>query len=187
MSNKKLSLLEKVGFGAGDMALNVVISSMMLIITFFYTDIYGLKTSDLALLFFVVKVVGAIGDLVVGQLTDRYTSLRMGRYRPWLLALAVPYGISVFFVFTTPDWEYSAKLVWAYSTYIIMTLMTSGVGVAYISLPSSLTDDPQDRLSANGYRLFFAKIGAFMVTVVVNTQNRNNAMPTIAITAIAAW
>jgi glycoside/pentoside/hexuronide:cation symporter, GPH family len=167
MSNQKLSLLEKVGFGAGDMALNVVISSMMLIITFFYTDIYGLKTSDLALLFLVVKVAGAIGDLIVGQLTDRYSSLRMGRYRPWLLFLAVPYGISVFFVFSTPDWEYSAKLVWAYSTYIIMTLMTSGVGVAYISLPSSLTDDPQDRLSANGYRLFFAKIGAFMVTVVV--------------------
>jgi GPH family glycoside/pentoside/hexuronide:cation symporter len=167
MSNQKLSLLEKVGFGAGDMALNVVISSMMLIITFFYTDIYGLKTSDLALLFLVVKVAGAIGDLIVGQLTDRYSSLRMGRYRPWLLFLAIPYGISVFFVFSTPDWEYSAKLVWAYSTYIIMTLMTSGVGVAYISLPSSLTDDPQDRLSANGYRLFFAKIGAFMVTVVV--------------------
>ncbi|MET0264094.1 MAG: MFS transporter [Duganella sp.] len=167
MSNQKLTLLEKVGFGAGDMALNVVISSMMLIITFFYTDIYGLKTSDLAMLFLVVKVVGAIADLIVGQLTDRYTSLRMGRYRPWLLFLAVPYGISVFFVFSTPDWEYSAKLVWAYSTYIIMTLMTSGVGVAYISLPSSLTDDPKDRLSANGYRLFFAKIGAFMVTVVV--------------------
>ncbi|MBP1203363.1 GPH family glycoside/pentoside/hexuronide:cation symporter [Duganella sp. 1411] len=167
MSNQKLSLLEKVGFGAGDMALNVVISSMMLIITFFYTDIYGLKTSDLALLFLVVKFVGAIADLVVGQLTDRYSSARMGRYRPWLLLLAVPYGISVFFVFTTPDWGYDAKLIWAYSTYIIMTVMTSGVGVAYISLPSSLTNDPQERLSANGYRLFFAKVGAFMVTVVV--------------------
>ncbi|HWW71126.1 MAG TPA: MFS transporter [Duganella sp.] len=167
MSNQKLSLLEKVGFGAGDMALNVVISSMMLIITFFYTDIYGLKTSDLALLFLVVKFVGAIADLVVGQLTDRYSSARMGRYRPWLLLLAVPYGISVFFVFTTPDWGYHAKLIWAYSTYIIMTVMTSGVGVAYISLPSSLTNDPQERLSANGYRLFFAKVGAFMVTVVV--------------------
>lgn len=167
MSNQKLSLLEKVGFGAGDMALNVVISSMMLIITFFYTDIYGLKTSDLALLFLVVKFVGAIADLVVGQLTDRYASARMGRYRPWLLFLAIPYGISVFFVFTTPDWGYHAKLIWAYSTYIIMTVMTSGVGVAYISLPSSLTNDPQQRLSANGYRLFFAKVGAFMVTVIV--------------------
>jgi GPH family glycoside/pentoside/hexuronide:cation symporter len=166
MHTQKLTTLEKVGFGAGDMALNVVISSMMLIITFFYTDIYGLKTADLALLFVIVKVIGAIADLAMGQLTDRYTN-RMGRYRPWLLLLAVPYGISVFFVFTTPDWAYSAKLVWAYATYIIMTIMTAGVGIPYISLISGLTSDPQERLSANGYRLFFAKIGAFMVTIIV--------------------
>jgi glycoside/pentoside/hexuronide:cation symporter, GPH family len=166
MQTQKLSALEKVGFGAGDMALNVVISSMMLIITFFYTDIYGLKTEDLALLFVLVKFIGAVADLAMGQMTDRFTS-RMGRYRPWLLFLAVPYGISVFFVFTTPDWAYSAKLVWAYSTYILMTLMTAGVGIPYISLISGLTSDPQERLSANGYRLFFAKVGAFMVTIIV--------------------
>ena len=166
MQTQKLSTLEKVGFGAGDMALNVVISSMMLIITFFYTDIYGLKTTDLALLFVIVKIVGALSDLVVGQLTDHFLT-RWGRYRPWLLFLAVPYGVSVFMVFSTPSWGYDAKLVWAYSTYILMTVMTSGVGVAYISLPSALTADPQERLSANGYRLFLAKVGAFMVTIVV--------------------
>jgi GPH family glycoside/pentoside/hexuronide:cation symporter len=166
MHTQKLSTLEKVGFGAGDMALNVVISSMMLIITFFYTDIYGLKTTDLALLFVVVKIIGALSDLVVGQMTDSFLT-RWGRYRPYLLLLAVPYGISVFMVFSTPDWGYQAKMVWAYSTYSLMTLMTSGVGVAYISLPSALTADPQERLSANGYRLFLAKVGAFMVTIVV--------------------
>jgi glycoside/pentoside/hexuronide:cation symporter, GPH family len=166
MKTQQLSTLEKVGFGAGDMALNVVISSMMLIITFFYTDIYGLKTEDLALLFVAVKVIGAVADLIMGQLTDRY-HWAMGRYRPWLLALAIPYGISVFFVFTTPDWAYDAKLLWAYSTYILMTLMTAGVGIPYISLISGLTSDPQERLSANGYRLFFAKVGAFMVTIIV--------------------
>jgi GPH family glycoside/pentoside/hexuronide:cation symporter len=166
MHTQKLTTLEKVGFGAGDMALNVVISSMMLIITFFYTDIYGLKTTDLALLFVVVKFVGAAADLVMGQVTDRFTN-RMGRYRPWLLLLAVPYGASVFFLFTTPEWGYSAKLVWAYSTYILVTVMTAGVGIPYISLISGLTSDPQERLSANGYRLFFAKVGAFMVTIIV--------------------
>jgi GPH family glycoside/pentoside/hexuronide:cation symporter len=161
-----LSTLEKVGFGAGDMALNVVISSMMLIITFFYTDIYGLKPMDLALLFVLVKIVGALSDLAIGQLTDSVLT-RWGRYRPYLLVLAVPYGISVFAVFSTPAWGYDAKLVWAYSTYIVMTLMTSGVGVPYISLISGLTSEPQERLSANGYRLFLAKVGAFMVTIVV--------------------
>ncbi|QJD98959.1 MFS transporter [Massilia forsythiae] len=163
---QQLSTLEKVGFGAGDMALNVVISSMMLIITFFYTDIYGLKTGDLALLFMLVKIVGALSDLAVGQMTDSFLT-RWGRYRPYLLLLAVPYGVSVSMVFSTPDWGYDAKLVWAYSTYILMTLMTSGVGVPYISLISGLTADPQERLSANGYRLFLAKVGAFMVTIVV--------------------
>jgi GPH family glycoside/pentoside/hexuronide:cation symporter len=58
MQTQKLSTLEKVGFGAGDMALNVVISSMMLIITFFYTEVYGLKTTDLALLFVLVMLFG---------------------------------------------------------------------------------------------------------------------------------
>jgi GPH family glycoside/pentoside/hexuronide:cation symporter len=166
MHTQKLSTLEKVGFGAGDMALNVVISSMMLIITFFYTDIYGLHTADLALLFVIVKVVGGIADLIMGQLTDRFNAA-MGRYRPWLLFLAVPYGVSIFFAFTTPQLGYDAKLVWAYSTYILATLMTAGVGIPYISLISGLTSDPQERLSANGYRLFFAKIGAFMVTIIV--------------------
>ena len=163
---QKLSTLEKVGFGAGDMALNVVISSMMLIITFFYTDIYGLRTADLAALFVAVKVVGALADLAMGQANDAVLT-RWGRYRPWLLLLALPYGLSVFLVFTTPDWGYDAKLVWAYASYILMTLMTAGVGIPYISLISGLTSDSQQRLSANGYRLFFAKVGAFMVTIVV--------------------
>jgi len=163
---QKLSTLEKVGFGAGDMALNVVISSMMLIITFFYTDIYGLRTADLAALFVAVKVVGAVADLAMGQVNDAVLT-RWGRYRPWLLLLALPYGLSVFLVFSTPDWDYDAKLLWAYASYILMTLMTAGVGIPYISLISGLTSDPQQRLSANGYRLFFAKIGAFMVTIVV--------------------
>ena len=166
MHTQKLSTLEKVGFGAGDMALNVVISSMMLIITFFYTDIYGLRTADLAALFVAVKVVGALADLAMGQVNDAVLT-RWGRYRPWLLLLALPYGLSVFLVFSTPDWGYDAKLVWAYASYILLTLMTAGVGIPYISLISGLTSDPQQRLSANGYRLFFAKIGAFMVTIIV--------------------
>lgn len=162
----KLSIGEKIGFGAGDMALNVVISSMMLIITYYYTDIFGLSPIDMGILFFTVKFVGAISDLVMGQITDRFTFLQ-GRYRPWLLWLAIPYAVSVFFVFTTPSWEYDAKLIWAYSTYIMMTLITSGVGIPYISLPSAITSDPKEKLSANGYRLFLAKIGAFMVAAVV--------------------
>ncbi|RUO32446.1 MFS transporter [Aliidiomarina soli] len=166
MKTQKLTILEKVGFGSGDMAVNVVISSMMLIITFFYTDIFGLKPQDVGLLLLLVRFVDAFTDPLMGVITDK-VSTRWGRYRPYFLFFAVPFGISVFLTFSTPDVDYGTKLVWAYSTYIFMTVMTTAVTIPYISLIGVLTNDPKDRLSANGYRLFFAKIAAFLVTIIV--------------------
>lgn len=166
MKTQKLTTLEKVGFGSGDMAVNVVISSMMLIITFFYTDIFGLKPEDVGLLLLLVRFVDAFTDPLMGVITDKVDT-RWGRYRPYFLFFSVPFGISVFLTFTTPDLEYASKLVWAYSTYIFMTIMTTAVTIPYISLIGVLTNDPKDRLSANGYRLFFAKIAAFLVTIIV--------------------
>lgn len=166
MSMHKLSQREKIGFGAGDMAVNVVISAMMLIITFFYTDVYGLKPADMALMFLLVRIIDAITDPLMGMLTDKINT-RFGRYRPYLLVFAVPFGVAVFLTFSTPDLDYNAKLVWAYATYIFVTIMFTAVTIPYISLIGVLTDDPKERLSANGYRLFFAKIAAFLVTIIV--------------------
>lgn len=166
MHNQKLSVVEKLGYGAGDMAVNVVISSMMLIITFFYTDIYGLKPQDVALLFIVVRLIDAFADPLMGVFTDRHTT-RWGRYRPYFLVMAVPFGISVFLTFTTPDLGYNLKLAWAYATYLLVMLIFTAVTIPYISLIGVLTSDPKERLSANGYRLFFAKVAAFLVTIVV--------------------
>jgi glycoside/pentoside/hexuronide:cation symporter, GPH family len=165
-SNARLSVLEKVGFGAGDMAVNVVWSSMALIITFFYTDVFGLKPADLAALFLVVRFIDAITDPLMGLITDKFTT-RWGRYRPYFLFLAIPFGISILLTFMTPDLGYGGKLMWAYGTYILLTLMFTAVTIPYISLIGVLTDSPKERLSANGYRLFCAKIAAFLVTIVV--------------------
>ncbi|MER2490469.1 MFS transporter [Catenovulum sediminis] len=166
MQAGKLSTLEKVGFGAGDMAVNVVISAMMLIISFFYTDIFGLKPADLGVMLLVVRLIDAFTDPLMGLITDKYNS-RWGRYRPYFLFLSVPFGISVFLTFSTPDLDYNMKLVWAYATYIFVTIMFTSVTIPYISLIGVLTDNPKERLSANGYRLFFAKIAAFLVTIIV--------------------
>ncbi|MGA8205806.1 MAG: MFS transporter [Woeseiaceae bacterium] len=167
MHTPRLTVLEKIGFGAGDMAVNVVISSMFLIVSFFYTDIYGLKPTDMGLLFLAARLIDAITDPLMGLITDRVKSERWGRFRPYFLYLSVPFGVSVFLMFSTPDWDYNAKLIWAYGTYILVTLMFTSVTIPYISLIGVLTSDPQERLSANGYRLFFAKIAAFMVTSLV--------------------
>ncbi len=166
MQTYKLSVFEKIGFGAGDAAVNVVISSMMLIITYFYTDVFGLKPADIALLFLLVRMIDAVTDPLMGIITDRYTT-RWGRYRPYFLFLSVPFGISVFLTFSTPDLDYGTKLAYAYATYIFVTIMFTSVTIPYISIIGVLTNSPKERLSANGYRLFFAKVAAFMVTVIV--------------------
>ncbi|WP_194767066.1 MFS transporter [Tamlana sp. I1] len=164
--NQKLSVLEKVGYGSGDAAVNVVISSMFLIITFFYTDVFGLKPKDMAVLFLLVRLIDAITDPLMGLITDK-VSTKWGRYRHYFLFLAVPFGISVFLTFSTPDFDYAGKMIYAYVTYIFVTIMFTSVTIPYISLIGVLTSDPKERLSANGYRLFFAKIAAFLVSIVV--------------------
>lgn len=163
---QKLSIVEKIGYGSGDAAVNVVISSMFLIITFFYTDVFGLKPKDMAVLFLLVRLIDAVTDPLMGLLTDKITT-KWGRYRPYFLFLAVPFGISVFLTFTTPEFDYAGKLIYAYITYIFVTIMFTSVTIPYISLIGVLTSDPQERLSANGYRLFFAKVAAFLVSIVV--------------------
>jgi GPH family glycoside/pentoside/hexuronide:cation symporter len=165
-SNQKLSILEKIGYGSGDAAVNVVISSMFLIITFFYTDVYGLKPTDMAILFLLVRFIDALADPIMGLITDKVTT-KWGRYRPYFLFLSVPFGISVFLTFTTPDFDYTGKLIYAYVTYIFVNLMFTSVTIPYISLIGVLTSDSKERLAANGYRLFFAKVAAFLVSIVV--------------------
>jgi len=164
--NQKLSVFEKIGYGSGDAAVNVVISSMFLIITYFYTDIFGIKPKDVALLFLLVRLMDAIADPVMGLITDKFKT-KHGRYRPYFLFLSVPFGISVFLTFTTPDFTYASKLIYAYSTYILVNLMFTMVTIPYISFISVLTSDSKEKLSANGYRLFFAKIAALLVSSAV--------------------
>lgn len=165
-SNHKLPVLEKIGFGAGDAAVNVVWSALAIIITFFYTDVYKLNVAHIAMLGLLPRLIDAFADVAMGIYTDTRTT-RWGRYRPYLLVFAVPFGLSVMLVFTTPDFSYTGKLIWAYATYITMMLVFTVVVIPYISLPGVLTADPQERLSANGYRLFFAKGASLLVNTFV--------------------
>jgi glycoside/pentoside/hexuronide:cation symporter, GPH family len=166
MKSSRLPVLEKIGFGGGDAAVNVVWSSLALIITFFYTDVFKLNPAHLALLGTLPRLIDAFADVAMGMYTDSHTT-RWGRYRPYFLIFAVPFGISVMLVFTTPELSEGGKLIWAYATYILMMLVFTAVTIPYISLPGVLTDDPKERLSANGYRLFFAKGAALAVTTFV--------------------
>jgi len=162
MQSEKLSVVEKVGFGAGDMSVNVMIAAMFFFMQYFYTDIFGLEPAHVGMLFLAARFVDAFTDPLMGLITDKVKS-RYGRFRHWFLYLSIPYGFSVFLLFTTPDFSYNAKLVWAYATYLFATLMFTGVAIPYISYIGVLTAEPQERLSANGYRMFFAKIANWVI------------------------
>jgi len=166
MSVMKLSVGEKLGFGAGDMAVNIVMITMQLIIAYFYTDIYGLDPVDMGILFMVVRLIDAISDPVMGMVTDKVNS-KHGHYRPFMLWFAIPFGVAVYLAFITPDLAYSYKLAWAYFSYTLLTLLFTIVTIPYISLIGVITDDPAERLSANGYRFVLVKVAAFLVTIVV--------------------
>jgi GPH family glycoside/pentoside/hexuronide:cation symporter len=166
MKTQKLSVLEKIGFGSGDAAVNVVWSALAIIITFFYTDVYKLNVAHIAMLGLIPRLIDAFADVLMGMYTDSHTT-RWGRYRPYFLVFAVPFGLSIMLVFTTPDLSYNGKLIWAYATYILMMLVFTAIVIPYISLPGVLTADPQERLSANGYRLFFAKGASLLVNTFV--------------------
>jgi GPH family glycoside/pentoside/hexuronide:cation symporter len=166
MKTPRLTVLEKVGFGSGDAAVNVVWSALAIIITFFYTDVFKLNVAHIAMLGLLPRMIDAFADVAMGMYTDSHTT-RWGRYRPYFLVFAVPFGIAVMLVFTTPDLSYTGKLIWAYATYILMMLVFTAIVIPYISLPGVLTADPKERLSANGYRLFFAKGASLLVNTFV--------------------
>ena len=166
MESQKLSVVEKVGFGAGDMAANVMVAALFYFMSFFYTDIYGLDPVDMGVLFLVARFVDAFTDPLMGVITDKVKT-RWGQFRHWFLFLSVPYGLSVILLFTTPDLDYNMKLAWAYATYLFATLMFTGVAIPYISYIGVLTADPKERLSANGYRMFFAKIANVVIVFSV--------------------
>jgi glycoside/pentoside/hexuronide:cation symporter, GPH family len=166
MKTSRISILEKIGFGSGDAAVNIVWSALAIIITFFYTDVYRLNVAHIAMLGLIPRLIDAFADVAMGVYTDSHTT-KWGRYRPYFLIFAVPFGITIMLVFTTPDFSYTGKLIWAYATYIGMMLVFTAIVIPYISLPGVLTPDPQQRLSANGYRLFFAKAASLVVNIFV--------------------
>ncbi|WP_111978698.1 MFS transporter [Algibacillus agarilyticus] len=173
LSAEHLSFIEKIGYGAGDFAINIAYSSMMLLITYFYTDIYHLTPIDLGIMFVVVRTADAMLTPIMGYLTDTFSS-KWGRYRHYFILLALPFGASIILTFTTPDLDYDGKLLWAYCTYGFFSLMFTAVTIPYISILSVMTENREARLSASGYRLFMAKLAAFLVVTIVPIMTASN-------------
>ncbi len=159
----RLSVFEKVGFGLGDTASNIMYQAWSFFLAKFYTDVFGISTKHAATMFLVTRIWDMVNDPVMGMIADR-TKTRWGKFRPYLLWIPIPYGLLIYCMFVTPEWGQNAKLIYAYATYILATMAYTAVNIPYSSLMAVITPDPKERTTLSQYRFFFAFIGMLLIT-----------------------
>jgi len=159
---QKLTFGEKFGYALGDMAANFVFQAMLALQLDFYTHTFGLTAAQAGTLFLVVGLGVACFNPVMGMIADRTTS-RWGKFRPWLLWTAVPFGIISILTFTTPQLSPGAKIIYAWTTYILLRVIYTVNNVPYASMTAVMTQDPDERTSISSYRQIAANSAGFIV------------------------
>ncbi len=158
----KLAVREKVGYAAGDIATNFFFQSMILYQTRFYTDTAGLSAVAVGSMFLVLRLADAVFDPLIGALSDR-TNTRWGKFRPWILFTAVPFGLIFWLVYVTPDTGAHGKLIYAYITYTLVMMTYSANNTPYAALMGVMTPDASERSAIASYRFVGALIGQFVI------------------------
>jgi GPH family glycoside/pentoside/hexuronide:cation symporter len=179
-TTSKLSVLEKVGYSLGDLAANLVFQTLMTYLAYFYTDIYGLETSHASALMLTVGLVAAfVFNPIVGAIADRTVS-RWGKFRPWILWTAVPLGAIALLAFSTPDFSYKGKVIYAVITYTLLLLLYAANNLPYSALSGVIIGDMKERNSMSAYRfvaVMFAQffVQVFMLPIIETVGNGNKA------------
>jgi len=163
MAKQNLTVREKLGFGLGDTASNIVYQAVINILLYFYTDVYGIGAAAAGTLMLWVRLLDAAIDPAMGALADR-TRSKHGRYRPWMLWVAVPYGALAVAAFFTPDVDMGTKLVYAYISYALLMTAYTAVNVPYSALGGVMTGDSEERGNLQTWRFAMAMVGGFLVT-----------------------
>jgi GPH family glycoside/pentoside/hexuronide:cation symporter len=161
-SVSKIPVREKIGYSFGDAAANFVFQTMLIFQLGFYTDVFGITAAAAGTLLLVGRFWDAFFDPFMGVVADR-TNTRWGKFRPWVLWSAVPFAVLFVLAFTTPDFDPTGKLVYAYITYILLMTIYSVNNLPYSALNGVMTGDVNERTSLSQYRFFFAMTASFVV------------------------
>jgi len=159
----KLSWLQRIGFGSGDMAQNLIYQTISIWLLFFYTNVFGLDPKAAALMFLVVRLVDVLWDPVVGALIDK-NHPKWGKYRSWLIFGGIPLtGLAILCFWNGIE---DHKLLYAYLTYVGMSMCYTLVNVPYGAINSSLTRDTDEITKLTATRMFMANLGGLIVKTV---------------------
>lgn len=156
------NLSEKIGYGFGDMSSSMFWKIFSYYLPFFYSNIFGLSLAHAGTLILVTKLYDAVSDPVMGLIADR-TNTRWGKYRPYLLWIAVPFALAGILAFFTPQTDnYTFKHIYAYVTYILMMTVYTAINVPYGAMLGVMSDDAREKSMFSSFRMFFAFIGSFV-------------------------
>ncbi len=161
--DRKLSFWEKAGYGCGDFASVLFWQTIMVYLLFFYTDVFGLAAAAAGTMTAISRALDAFFDVGIGMTADR-TKTRWGKFRPYLIWMALPIAITAVLAFSTPNFSPSGKLVYAYVTFIAFMFFYSAINIPYTSLLGVISSDPNDRTSASSFKF----IGAYSAGIVVS-------------------
>jgi len=161
-----LSFKEKLGYGLGDTASNFFFQVFNIFLLYYYTDIFGLAPAAVGTMFIVTKIIDAASDPVMGLIADR-TNSRWGKFRPYLLWGAVPYGLCGYAMFASPELSDAGKLAYAYVTYTAMMLAYTVINVPYSALMGVISPSSAERTKVASYRFICAFAAAWLVGTFV--------------------
>lgn len=164
MNNKsqKLSVLEKVGYSLGDLAANLIFQTLMTFLAYFYTDVYKIPAGTASVIIFVGGFFGAFFNILMGIIADR-TNTRWGKFRPWILWTAIPFGVISLLAFSTPDLGETGKVIYALVTYFLLVIVYSASNLPYSALSGVITGDMKERNSLSSYRFVAVMVAQFVI------------------------
>ncbi len=176
---QKLSFFEKAGYSAGDAAANFVFMTMILFQLNFYTDTLGISAAVAGSLLLVGRLWDAFFDPMMGVIADR-TNTRWGKFRPWVLWTAVPWGVIMFLAYTTPNLGTTGKVIYACVTNVLLMTLYSANNTPYSAMTGVMTGDVNERTSLSSFRFVAAMIaqlivGGFTLPLVAKFGQGNNA------------
>jgi len=161
-NSNKISFTEKVGYALGDGAANIAWRGVATFLFVFYTDVFGISPVAVGFLMLVARFSDGITDVLMGVIGDR-TNTRYGKFRPWILWTAIPLGIVLSLLFTTPDLSSTGKIIYAYITYILFTLVYTANNIPYGALMAVITGNDRERTVLGSYRMVGAFAGGMLV------------------------
>ncbi len=162
VAGAKAPLSQKIGYGFGDMSSCLFWKVFTAYLPFFYSTIFGLSLVDATFLMLITRIWDAVSDPMMGIIADR-TQTKWGKYRPYLLWISIPFAVTGILLFTTPDFSYEGKRIWAYATYILMMTVYTAINVPYGAMLGVMTADSDEKTVFSSFRMFFAYAGSFIV------------------------